>query len=93
LRNSSAALAAKSPFYKVPRNSRPRRQRADAVATILKEDGLQIHLNSIVERVSLPQSHHRENTAPPEVSQSAEGTHLSRHRARPQPDTLSLPAA
>jgi len=67
---------------------------AEAVATILKEDGLQIHLNSIVERVSRSRNRITVKYRAAGKSRKVEGTHLLVATGRvPNSDTLNLPAA
>jgi pyruvate/2-oxoglutarate dehydrogenase complex dihydrolipoamide dehydrogenase (E3) component len=67
---------------------------AEAVATILKEDGLQIHLNSMVERVSRSRNRITVKYRAAGKSRKVEGTHLLVATGRvPNSDTLNLPAA
>jgi pyruvate/2-oxoglutarate dehydrogenase complex dihydrolipoamide dehydrogenase (E3) component len=67
---------------------------AEAVATILKEDGLQIHLNCIVEKVSRSRNRITVKYRAAGKSRKVEGTHLLVATGRvPNSDTLNLPAA
>jgi pyruvate/2-oxoglutarate dehydrogenase complex dihydrolipoamide dehydrogenase (E3) component len=67
---------------------------AEAVATILKQDGIQIHLNSTVEKVSRSRSRITLNFRASGKSRKVEGTHLLVATGRvPNSDTLNLPAA
>jgi pyruvate/2-oxoglutarate dehydrogenase complex dihydrolipoamide dehydrogenase (E3) component len=67
---------------------------AEAVATILQEDGLQIHLNSKVEKVSRSRNRITATFRTTGKSRKAEGTHLLVATGRvPNSDALNLPAA
>ena len=67
---------------------------AEAVATILKQDGIQIHLNSTVEKVSRSRNRIILNFRSAAKSRKVEGTHLLVATGRvPNSDTLNLPAA
>lgn len=67
---------------------------ADAVATILQEDGIQIHLNSKVEKISRSRNRITVTFRAAGKSRKAEGTHLLVATGRvPNSDTLNLPAA
>jgi pyruvate/2-oxoglutarate dehydrogenase complex dihydrolipoamide dehydrogenase (E3) component len=67
---------------------------AEAVATILQEDGIQIHLNSKVEKVSRSRNRITATFRTAGKSRKAEGTHLLVATGRvPNSDTLNLPAA
>jgi len=67
---------------------------AEAVAAILREDGLQIHLNSKVEKVSRSRNRITAKFRASGKSRKAEGTHLLVATGRvPNSDTLNLPAA
>ena len=67
---------------------------AEAVAAILQEDGIQIHLNSKVEKVSRSRNRVTATCRTAGKSRKAEGTHLLVATGRvPNSDTLNLPAA
>jgi pyruvate/2-oxoglutarate dehydrogenase complex dihydrolipoamide dehydrogenase (E3) component len=67
---------------------------ADGVAAILREDGIQIHLNSKVEKVSRSRNRVTATFRAAGKSRKAEGTHLLVATGRvPNSDTLNLPAA
>jgi pyruvate/2-oxoglutarate dehydrogenase complex dihydrolipoamide dehydrogenase (E3) component len=67
---------------------------ADAVATILQEDGIQLHLNASVEKVSRSRNRITVKFRAAGKSRKAEGTHLLVATGRvPNSDTLNLPAA
>jgi pyruvate/2-oxoglutarate dehydrogenase complex dihydrolipoamide dehydrogenase (E3) component len=67
---------------------------ADAVATILQEDGIQIHLNAAVEKVSRLRNRITAKFRAAGKSRKVEGTHLLVATGRvPNSDTLNLPAA
>ena len=67
---------------------------AEAVASILKEDGLQIHLNAKVEKVSRSRNRITANFRTAGKLRKAEGSHLLVATGRvPNSDTLNLPAA
>jgi pyruvate/2-oxoglutarate dehydrogenase complex dihydrolipoamide dehydrogenase (E3) component len=67
---------------------------AEAVATILQEDGLQIHLNAKVEKVSRSRNRITVKFRAAGKSRKVEGTHLLVATGRiPNSDTLNLPAA
>ncbi|HTB93842.1 MAG TPA: mercuric reductase [Candidatus Sulfotelmatobacter sp.] len=67
---------------------------ADEVAKILREDGLQIHLNSKVEMVSRARNRISVKFRVAEKPRKVEGTHLLVATGRvPNSDTLNLPAA
>jgi pyruvate/2-oxoglutarate dehydrogenase complex dihydrolipoamide dehydrogenase (E3) component len=67
---------------------------AEAVTTILKEDGLQIHLNATVEKVSRSRNRITLKYSAAGKSRKIEGTHLLVATGRvPNSDTLNLPAA
>ncbi len=67
---------------------------ADAVAAILQEDGLQIHLNAKVEKISRSRSRITTKFRAAGKSRRVEGTHLLVSTGRvPNSDTLNLPAA
>jgi pyruvate/2-oxoglutarate dehydrogenase complex dihydrolipoamide dehydrogenase (E3) component len=67
---------------------------ADAVATILQEDGIQIHLNAAVEKVSRSRNRITVKFRAAGKSRKVEGTHLLVATGRvPNSDTLNLPAA
>src|SRR5437879_1399605 len=67
---------------------------AEAVATILQEDGIQIHLNAKVEKLSRSRNRITAKFRVAGKSRKAEGTHLLVATGRvPNSDTLNLPAA
>jgi pyruvate/2-oxoglutarate dehydrogenase complex dihydrolipoamide dehydrogenase (E3) component len=67
---------------------------AEAVASILQEDGIEIHLNSKVEKVSRAHKRVSASFRTAGKSRKAEGTHLLVATGRvPNSDTLNLPAA
>ncbi len=67
---------------------------ADAVAGILQEDGLQIHLNAKVEKISRSRNRITATFRAAGKSRRVEGTHLLVSTGRvPNSDTLNLPAA
>jgi len=67
---------------------------AEAVAGILQEDGIQIHLDSAVEEVSGSRNRITVNFRAAGKSRKLEGTHLLVATGRvPNSDTLNLPAA
>ena len=67
---------------------------ADAVATILQEDGLKIHLNAAVEKVSRSRNRISVKFRAAGKLRKVEGTHLLVATGRvPNSDTLNLPAA
>jgi pyruvate/2-oxoglutarate dehydrogenase complex dihydrolipoamide dehydrogenase (E3) component len=67
---------------------------AEAVAAILQEDGIQIHLNAKVEKVSRSRNRITTKFRSAGKSRKAEGTHLLVATGRvPNSDTLNLPAA
>ena len=67
---------------------------ADAVAAILQEDGIQIHLNASVEKVSRSRNRVTVKFRAAGKSRVLEGTHLLVATGRiPNSDTLNLPAA
>ncbi|HET6929675.1 MAG TPA: mercuric reductase [Candidatus Acidoferrum sp.] len=67
---------------------------AEGVASILKEDGLQIHLNSKVEKASRSRNRITVNFRAAGKLRKAEGSHLLVATGRvPNSDTLNLPAA
>jgi len=67
---------------------------AEAVAAILKQDGIQIHLNSTVEKVSRSRNRITLKFRVAGKSGKVEGTHLLVATGRvPNSDTLNLPAA
>lgn len=67
---------------------------AEAVAAILQEDGIQIHLNSKVEKVSRSRNRITAKFRVAGKARKAEGTHLLVATGRvPNSDTLNLPAA
>jgi pyruvate/2-oxoglutarate dehydrogenase complex dihydrolipoamide dehydrogenase (E3) component len=67
---------------------------AEAVAAILQEDGIQIHLNSKVEKVSRSRNRITAHFRTARKSRKAEGTHLLVATGRvPNSDTVNLPAA
>jgi pyruvate/2-oxoglutarate dehydrogenase complex dihydrolipoamide dehydrogenase (E3) component len=67
---------------------------AEAVAAILQEDGIQIHLNAKVEKVSRSRNRITAKFRVAGKSRKAEGTHLLVATGRvPNSDTLNLPAA
>jgi pyruvate/2-oxoglutarate dehydrogenase complex dihydrolipoamide dehydrogenase (E3) component len=67
---------------------------AEAVATILQEDGIQIHLNSKVEKVSRLRNRITATFRASGKSRKVEGTHLLVATGRiPNSDTLNIPAA
>jgi len=67
---------------------------AEAVATILQEDGIQIHLNSKIEKVSRSRNRITATFRAAGKSRKVEGTHLLVATGRvPNSDTLNLPAA
>jgi pyruvate/2-oxoglutarate dehydrogenase complex dihydrolipoamide dehydrogenase (E3) component len=67
---------------------------AEAVTTILKEDGLRIHLNATVEKVSRSRNRITLKYRAAGNSRKIEGTHLLVATGRvPNSDTLNLPAA
>jgi pyruvate/2-oxoglutarate dehydrogenase complex dihydrolipoamide dehydrogenase (E3) component len=66
----------------------------EAVAAILREDGLQLHLNSTVEKISRSRNRITVKFRAAGKSRKAEGTHLLVATGRiPNSDTLNLPAA
>jgi pyruvate/2-oxoglutarate dehydrogenase complex dihydrolipoamide dehydrogenase (E3) component len=67
---------------------------AEAAASILKEDGIQIHLNSTVEKASRSRNRIVAKFHAAGKSRKLEGTHLLVAAGRvPNSDTLNLPAA
>jgi pyruvate/2-oxoglutarate dehydrogenase complex dihydrolipoamide dehydrogenase (E3) component len=67
---------------------------AEAVATILQEDGIQIHLNTAVEKVSRSRNRVTLKFRAAGKLRKLEGTHLLVAAGRvPNSDTLNLPAA
>jgi pyruvate/2-oxoglutarate dehydrogenase complex dihydrolipoamide dehydrogenase (E3) component len=67
---------------------------AETVASILKEDGLQIHLNAKVEKISRSRNRITVKFRAAGKSRKAEGSHLLVATGRvPNSDTLNLPAA
>jgi pyruvate/2-oxoglutarate dehydrogenase complex dihydrolipoamide dehydrogenase (E3) component len=67
---------------------------ADAVASILKEDGIQIQLNAAVEKISRSRNRIGAQFRMGGKSRKIEGTHLLVATGRvPNSDTLNLPAA
>ncbi|HET7108985.1 MAG TPA: mercuric reductase [Candidatus Acidoferrum sp.] len=67
---------------------------AEAVAAILREDGIQIHLNAKVEKVSRSRNRITAKFRVAGKALKAEGTHLLVATGRvPNSDTLNLPAA
>jgi len=67
---------------------------AEAVATILQEDGIQIHLNSKIEKVFRSRNRITATFRAAGKSRKVEGTHLLVATGRvPNSDTLNLPAA
>ena len=67
---------------------------ADTVASILQEDGIQIHLNAKVEKVSRSRNRITVTFRAAGKSRKIEGTHLLVATGRvPNSDTLNLPAA
>jgi pyruvate/2-oxoglutarate dehydrogenase complex dihydrolipoamide dehydrogenase (E3) component len=67
---------------------------AEAVASILKEDGIQIHLNAAVEKVSRSRNRISVKFRVTRKSRKVEGTHLLVCTGRvPNSDMLNLPAA
>jgi pyruvate/2-oxoglutarate dehydrogenase complex dihydrolipoamide dehydrogenase (E3) component len=67
---------------------------AEAVVSILREDGLQIHLSSTVEKVSRSRNRISLKFRTAGKSRNVEGTHLLVATGRiPNSDTLNLPAA
>ena len=67
---------------------------AEAVAGILQEDGIQIHLNSAVEKVSRSRNRITVKFRTAGKSRKLEGTHILVATGRvPNSDTLNLPAA
>ena len=67
---------------------------AEAVATILQEDGIQIHFNAAVEKVSRSRNRITVKFRAAGKSLKVEGTHLLVATGRvPNSDTLNLPAA
>jgi len=67
---------------------------AEAVATILEEDGIQIHFNAAVEKVSRSRNRITVKFRAAGKSRKVEGTHLLVATGRvPNSDTLNLPAA
>jgi len=67
---------------------------ADTVASILQEDGIQIHLNAKVEKVSRSRNRIAVTFRAAGKSRKIEGTHLLVATGRvPNSDTLNLPAA
>ncbi|HWY07602.1 MAG TPA: mercuric reductase [Candidatus Acidoferrales bacterium] len=67
---------------------------AEAVAVILQEDGIQIHLNSAVEKVSRSRNRITARFRIAGKSRKVEGTHLLVATGRvPNSDTLNLPSA
>jgi pyruvate/2-oxoglutarate dehydrogenase complex dihydrolipoamide dehydrogenase (E3) component len=74
--------------------SREDKDVADAVATILQEDDIQIHLNAKVESVSRSRNRITVKFRAAAKSRNAEGTHLLVATGRvPNSDTLNFPAA
>jgi pyruvate/2-oxoglutarate dehydrogenase complex dihydrolipoamide dehydrogenase (E3) component len=66
----------------------------EAVAEILRQDGLQLHLNSAVEKVSGSQNHVSAKFRTAGKVRAVEGTHILVATGRvPNSDTLNLPAA
>ena len=67
---------------------------ADAVAEILQEDGIQIHLSAKVEKISRSRNRITVKFRAAGKSRKLEGTHLLAATGRvPNSDTLNLPAA
>ena len=67
---------------------------AEAVAAILQKDGIQVHLNSAVEKVSRSRNRITVKFRTAGKSRKLEGTHLLVATGRvPNSDTLNLPAA
>ena len=67
---------------------------AEAVAAILQEDGIQIHLNSKIEKVSRSRNRITATFRTAGKSRKVEGAHLLVATGRvPNSDTLNLPAA
>jgi pyruvate/2-oxoglutarate dehydrogenase complex dihydrolipoamide dehydrogenase (E3) component len=67
---------------------------AEAVAAILQEDGIQLHLSAKVERVSRSRNRITAKFRAAGKSRKAEGTHVLVATGRvPNSDTLNLPAA
>ena len=94
--NSFADSAAASPSFTAPRNSSTGEDQdiTEAVAEILRQDGLQLHLNSAVEKVFGSHNHVSAKFRTAGKVRAVEGTHILVATGRvPNSDTLNLPAA